>query len=366
MVPPPLRDDLLLTAVNLLRKHGSKAAAARAAGVTRSTFENRLQRASERGYLTESEKRIHSSDARKEEPESEFAIEHETPPIGTSTGQAWTMPSDKDGIYRFAAFGDLHAASKYCRYEVREELTRKAEEFGAQCIYDTGNWIDGEASFNRYDLEVVGLDSQVQMLADRYPRSKIPTFAVTGADHEGWYIKSNGIDVGKYCEDAMRRAGHDWHDLGYIQADIVLQHAKSGATSILRIMHPGGGTAYALSYRPQKIIESFEGGQKPAVLLLGHYHKLDPGHVRNVWYVQTGCGQDQTPFMAQKAIEAHVGGALLELEQDAKTGAIIEFTPRLRRYFARSAHTRLGKANNQWSKGHGKPSLAPRRSNTDA
>jgi hypothetical protein len=29
---------------------------------------------------------------------------------------------------------------------------------------------------------------------------RIPTYAVTGADHEGWYVKSEGIDVGRYTE----------------------------------------------------------------------------------------------------------------------------------------------------------------------
>jgi hypothetical protein len=125
-------------------------------------------------------------------------------------------------------------------------------------------------------------------------------------------------------------------------------------------MHPGGGTGYALSYRPQKIIEAMEGGEKPAVLLLGHYHKLDAGIVRNVCYVQTACGQDQTPFMAQKALEAHVGGVLVEIEQDPETGAIIEFNPRLRRYFNRAYYVKAGRANDRWS-GSGPVKPVPRR-----
>lgn len=208
-------------------------------------------------------------------PDNPFAIEHE-PPIGTSTGHRWELISLPDNTFRFAAFGDLHAGSKYCRYEVREDLTRRAEKFKAQCIFDTGNWIDGEKSFNRYDLEASGLDNQLRILAERYPKTKIPTYAVTGADHEGWYVKSEGIDVGRHCETVMRDHGHPWTNLGYMQADIVLRNANNPkATCVLRNMHPGGGTGYALSYRPQKIIEAMEGGEKPAVLLMGHYHKID-------------------------------------------------------------------------------------------
>jgi hypothetical protein len=295
---------------------------------------------------------------------SPFAIHHEAPPIGTSAGPAWELKSRPDNTYCFGAFGDLHAGSKYARWDVREDLVRRTEEAGAQVIFDTGNWIDGEKSFNRYDLDVAGLDAQCKQLAAKHPKTQVPIFAVTGADHEGWYVKSEGIDVGRYNESIMRDAGHDWTNLGYMQADVVLRNANTGKTAILRVMHPGGGTGYALSYRPQKIIEAMEGGEKPAVLLLGHYHKLDFGLVRNVWYVQTGCQQDQTPFMAQKALEAHVGGFIASMEQDPETGAITSFTPQARRYFNRAYYFKEGRANNRWN-GSGPVTPVPRRANTD-
>ena len=275
-------------------------------------------------------------------------------------GKVWRLESSKDNKFRFAALGDFHAASKYCRPDVRADLTRRAEAFGAQCIFDTGNWIEGEASFNRYDIEVSGVDEQLHRLAKVYPKTKIPTLAVTGADHEGWYAKREGLDVGRYCENVMRDAGHDWTNLGYMQADVLLVNANSGKTNILRVMHPGAGSSYAISYRPQKIIESFEGGQKPAVLLMGHYHKLDAGLVRNVWYAQTGTCQDQTPFMAQKALGGTRRRRTDRVEQDPKTGAIISYTPQLRRYFDRGYYYAEGKANNRWSP-HGRVRAVPRK-----
>jgi hypothetical protein len=66
------------------------------------------------------------------------------------------IKSTKDNKFVFGAMGDLHAASKYTRWEVRKDLMVRAANEGASCIFDTGNWIDGEASFNRYDVEAVG------------------------------------------------------------------------------------------------------------------------------------------------------------------------------------------------------------------
>ena len=112
---------------------------------------------------------------------------------------------------------------------------------------------------------------------------------------------------------------------------------------MMLVMHPGGGSAYATSYRPQKIVESFEGGEKPAVLLLGHYHKLSVNLVRNVWALQIGCTQDQTVFMRKKNIDAHIGGMKVKLEQDPDTGAIIACETQIIRYFNK------GYKNNRWS-----------------
>lgn len=272
------------------------------------------------------------------------------PRIGTSPdAPRWEIVSRKDNTFCFGAFGDLHAASKYCRWDVRADLMKRSEDMGAQAILDTGNWIDGVSRFNIHDIEAVGMHAQLKLLAANYPKCKVPTYAITGADHEGWYIKSSGIDVGYDCQNVMRDAGHAWTNLGYLEADIILKNANSGATCICRVAHPGKGTSYAVSYRPQKIIESYEGGEKPAILFLGHYHKIDFGLIRNVWYGQTGCQQDQTPFMRLIPTEAQVGGLIVSCEQDPRTGAIISFTPTARRYFNVAYYFKEGKANNRWS-----------------
>ena len=260
------------------------------------------------------------------------------PTPGWLDGASVTITSNKDNTFTFGAFGDLHAGSKYCRWDAREALVRRSEMRGAQAIFDTGNWIDGEARFNKHDLEVSGMHAQLKNLARKHPKTDIPIYAVTGDDHEGWYAQREGVDIGGYAEMVMREAGHNWTDLGYMESHVKLVNVNSGKSSVLAVVHPGGGSAYALSYRPQKIIESLEGGEKPAVIFMGHYHKLEAGNVRNVWYVQTGCQQDQTPFLRKKSIEAHVGGAIVTLEQDPRTGAIIGMLPELLRYFNKKYH----------------------------
>lgn len=291
----------------------------------------------------------------RREPNYHFALDIEAPAAAWTKGPAVELVSRPDNTFCFGAFGDLHAGSKYTRWEVREDLVRQSEARGAQAIFDTGNWIDGEARFNRYDLEAVGLHSQVKLLAARHPKTSVPVYAVAGDDHEGWYSQREGMDVGWYAEKTMREAGHQWTDLGYMEAHVKLTNANTGKSCILAVVHPGGGSSYAVSYRPQKIIESYEGGEKPAVVLFGHYHKLSYEVIRNVFSIQTGTQQDQTPFMRKKSLEAHVGGAIVRLEQDPETGAIVECDVGLRRYFNRAYYD----ASARWS--HSGPVSKPPR-----
>ena len=77
-------------------------------------------------------------------------------------GPTIELVSRKDNTFCFGAFGDLHAASKYCRWDVREDLVRRAEGRNCQAIFDTGNWIDGDARFNQFDVEERGMERQLQ------------------------------------------------------------------------------------------------------------------------------------------------------------------------------------------------------------
>lgn len=245
--------------------------------------------------------------------------------------------TDKNGRFRFAAVGDTHLGSKYERLDCLNDFYDQCEARGITTVLHAGNWIDGEASFNMHDLTVHGMDAQMQYLARHYPvRRGITTYAITGADHEGWYARREGVDVGRYAANTMRDAGRtDWVDVGYMERFLPLVHAASGRGSPIHLMHPGGGSAYALSYAPQKIVEGYDGGDKPACLLIGHYHKSGYNLIRNVHTAQVGCFQDQTVFMRQRKLSAHVGGCFMELVVDPRTGAFVECSYTFRNYFVR-------------------------------
>lgn len=232
-------------------------------------------------------------------------------------GGALSMNLYEGGWRKFGLCGDQHLGSKYERLDVANTLYDIYEREGVEAVFNTGNWIEGEAGRMNYsDVKIFGLDDQIEYAVANYPqRPGIVTYFVAGDDHEGWYQKRERISIGAHFERKAREAGRtDLVYIGYMEAFVTLP-TTGGGSAVMMVMHPGGGSAYATSYAPQKIAEAFQEGEKPDVCALGHYHKMDYGFHRGIHMVQTGTSQDQSSFMRKQKIKAHVGGVLIELHQ---------------------------------------------------
>lgn len=245
-------------------------------------------------------------------------------------------------VYKFGFTTDNHLCSKYERLDILNALYDIYESEGITEVFQAGNIIDGVAQFNKYDVHVTGVTPQIDYLLANYPkRNGIKTKFIAGDDHEGWFVQREKVNIGEYIElKAKENNRDDLEYLGYIEADVVFKSSRGKA--IMKVMHPGGGSAYALSYSPQKIVESFTGGEKPSILLLGHYHKADylPSY-RNVHVIQGGTTQDQTPFMRKKKIQAHLGGWIIEFQQ-SKDGAINRFKTEFISFFDKHYYKKQG------------------------
>jgi len=231
---------------------------------------------------------------------------------------------------RFGVVADTHLVSKYARLDVLNALYDVFHKEGIQTVLHGGNWIDGEARFNKYDILCSGIENQVKYFIDNYPkREGMKTKIISGDDHEGWYVQREGINIGKIMQDRARQAGrNDLIDLGYMERDLIFKKGK-GQSSI-RVMHAGGGSTYAISYTSQKYVESLQGGDKPTLAVVGHFHKFDWAYPREVNVLQPGATQDQTPFMRKKRIQSMVGGCILEIKQDSQGNFIrnkVEWIP---------------------------------------
>lgn len=218
-----------------------------------------------------------------------------------------TIPT-KDEVV-FGVVSCTHLGSLYANVDGLRDFYAEAKRQGAKFMLHVGDVLDGYKMHKGQEFEQseIGWDAQAKKFADCAPDT-LPTHFITG-NHDESLKKLAGLRPGE--ELARRRS--DWNYIGSCRGTITLA-AGHGRKCVVEMMHPGGGSSYALSYRPQKLVESLEGGSKPDILLIGHYHKAEwmPSY-RNVCVVQAGCFQWQTPFMRDLALAAHVGGWIIRV-----------------------------------------------------
>jgi hypothetical protein len=239
-------------------------------------------------------------------------------------------------ITRIGVLGDNHLCNKHSRLDVLNAAYDRYAAEGIIRVYNTGNMIDGEARFNRMELVTrPGLEAQCEYAANEYPvRSGIETKFICGDDHEGWYQQREVIEVGRYMQHYFEDAGRtDMEYIGYGECDVKL--IQPGGSAVMRVVHPGGGSAYAHSYAIQKLVESYQGGEKPHVLLAGHYHKFEQLYPRGICAVQTACTCDQTLFLRKNKIDVHLGYLIVNIEQE-DNGAISRFGVEFFPYYDRA------------------------------
>jgi transposase-like protein len=271
-------------------------------------------------------------------PDGRFDL-HDPIAIPTGTGEA--RGSDGAWTHTFGVLSDNHLCNRNSRLDVLNAAYDHYEREGITTVYNGGNWIDGEARFNKSELIVApGMDSQLNYMIDVYPQKKgITTHFIAGDDHEGWYQQREGVEIGRYLQLKAEDAGRtDLKYLGYAEADVALKYGTGQA--IMRVLHPGGGSAYATSYSVQKIVESYQGGEKPQILLASHYHKFEYGYPREVHGVQTACTTDQSLFMRKNKIAAHVGFLVIKIKQ-RKDGTVERFGVEFFPFYDKGYHQRF-------------------------
>jgi len=212
-------------------------------------------------------------------------------------------------IIRFGLMGDTQINSKYTQLTHLHRLYDIYKQEGIETVYHTGDIDEGEQMRigHQYECYNQGADDHVKEIVNVYPkRNGITTKFITG-NHDASIIKRCGYDIG--VPIAEKRA--DMEYLGQSNAIIGLT-----PNCRLELRHPIDGTAYALSYKIQKMVEAMSGGEKPNILAVGHYHKAEYFMYRNVHCFQTACLQAQTPFMRGKGISAFMGGWIVEVHVD--------------------------------------------------
>jgi DNA-binding Lrp family transcriptional regulator len=165
--------------------------------------------------------------------------------------------------YKIGVVSDLHLGSKYCLRPQIVDLVGRMYAVGVRDILIPGDLLDGCYRHGEFELVYSGIEDQTQDLYRTLPQLDGLRYHFITGNHDFTFTEKTGVDVGKYI--AAGRS--DLISYGDRAATLAI-----GGTTV-RMLHPSGGAAYAMSYNLQKFIEAFGSGDKPGIFLVGHYHK---------------------------------------------------------------------------------------------
>lgn len=252
-------------------------------------------------------------------PEKKVVVQNQEPEHSDAD---WTGTK----TIKFGLMGDTQFGSKYAQLTHLHNFYDICAKEGITKVYHTGDITDGlkMRPGHEYELYDSSADGQREDVVKNYPRREgITTYFITG-NHDASLYKHVGYDIGAAI-------AKDRDDMVYLGRDCAVVNLTPNCT--LELRHPWDGTAYALSYKIQKMIEAMESDSKPNILAVGHYHKQGHFMYRNVHAIMTGCFQGQTPFTRGKGISVTLGGYIVTITVDSN-GTIQRISPEFIPYYA--------------------------------
>ena len=195
---------------------------------------------------------------------------------------------------------DTHLGSTFTNPDFIKEAFDMFDKENVDMVCHSGDVTEGMSHRpgHIFELSHIGYDAQKEHAIEILKQwDKTPFYMIDG-NHDRWFRNSNGALIVKDICDAIPNAEFLGHDEGDIKLS---KNAK------LKLWHGEDSSSYAISYRLQKIIESFTGGEKPSALLAGHVHKAGYFYIRHVHCFSGGAIQSQSKWMRSKRIASHSG-----------------------------------------------------------
>ena len=217
------------------------------------------------------------------------------------------------------AMTDTHIGSAYTEPAYIEAAIQEGIAQGCDIAVHAGDVTEGMSGRDGhvYELSHIGYKAQREAAIRALELWDVKPWYFISGNHDAWYLsKGNaGADI---VADICESLGNAQY-LGLHEGDIDINGVK------VRLWHGEDVGSYATSYRLQKLIESFSGGEKPAVLLCGHTHKAGYFFERNVHAVTLGSIQKQSAWMRRKRLAAHCGFWILDMT--IGDGEVKSFSP---------------------------------------
>jgi len=210
-------------------------------------------------------------------------------------------------FFKIGVIADTHVGSTYFMERELRDFLSYCEKEKIKRIFIAGDLLSGSGVYRGQiqEQDLITFDKQKKKLYEVFPQDIFEYYFICG-NHDESFHRLIGMDPGKIIE--MERK--DFKYLGLYQGGVRIHDIR------IELHHGSGGGAYAMSYKGQKIIENIEPGEKPDILILGHYHSSLYFETRNVHLIQPGCFQSQSLLLKRLRLSPTIAGWILEVGVD--------------------------------------------------
>ena len=237
---------------------------------------------------------------------------------------------------KVAVISDTHLGSKYCLREQLKEFIHYAYSQGIREILHPGDVVDGDYRHGKFEMSHMGLDDQAQDLFDTLPHLPGLTYHGITGNHDATFTDQSGVDVGHFISNYFRERGrNDFQFYGNRGAFIKVRGA------VVHLWHPRSGVSYARSYALQKHIEKYSSGEKPQILLAGHWHVFCHVYERGVHAVACPTFQGGGSAFGKSLGGAPAIGGLILSWDLTEDGTMRAFCLEKRSYFEKETPIRV-------------------------
>jgi hypothetical protein len=208
---------------------------------------------------------------------SGYAIEFS----GDGDELSWRVPEPSDTVidtgvepvlgrpFRVAVISDLHFGSKWCGRSQMRDFLNRVRDMGITRVLGPGDNLDGVYRHSLWEQSHRGFSEQADDFGELWRDYPDLFLDFIDGNHCDTLSESCGMEAGRALVERMRGGGVT--NLQYHGTRSAFLR-MGGAT--VHLWHPRGSGSYALSYKLQKKVEGYAPGQKPDVLLTGHYHQF--------------------------------------------------------------------------------------------
>ncbi len=248
-------------------------------------------------------------------------------------------PGETQGFF---ITSDIHVGSTFFLKDQFQDFVQRQYDSGLRTCLVPGDILDGCYRHSKWEETHHGFQAQADYAAEVFP--KLPGLQYIGitGNHDETFETDSGLSVVRSLVQVFRDRGRD--DLSLLGArGAYVRLARPGERGVLvEMWHPCKGVAYALSYKMQKHIEGYAPGQKPDILLVGHWHQQCYFTQRGVHAMSCGTWHGGlSPFGKSLGGAPAIGGWSVRFAQ-TKGGTVRELTPTWSAYYEREEVRKIG------------------------